>query len=657
MLKWLRKYNSYILVVGGVLLMVAFLLPETVRQLGQHPIGAAPMRIDGRKVSFDAHDFARREFYAVKQLVGDGMTARLGAGENFEHWILLTREAERYGFVGGKHDGADFLPLIARDAVRAQYEQLMQFMNPAEFAQRIETESKQLADGLVNNGIPQLMSSTRLSEDEIYRALGKLHAVARMRSSYFNSAAGRFSGPRLVEGAKSLMDAAKIDAVFVPPEREFANIAQPTPDEVQAHFAKYKTNKPGEGEYGIGYLLPDRVKISYLTIDQRGIEGAIVPDAVDVRKRFLKQFPSGTPPNGETAAIATQKIEQDVRTEELAKVMRAVDQTVKSEFERSTRKLEADGDYKKLPANWATIRPDFNLMRDSIVERVKAMTGTTIPVPTVTVKDAQWLTKSDLAALSGIGGATLARGTQSETLADVIFKVRELAGRSDYALQAGVPSMEFASDLTNARFYFMVLDVRKESAPDSAAEIEPMLMLDARRVAAFERMKSQEGAFRLLAETTAEGLQAVSKAGATSPADELPIKTGLTIQGERMTPPDANLDREEFRKAVLAAATELDPVTDVANQELSKRIVVVPLAKSLGIGIAKILTVSPVTEERFRSLDGGRVAGELVKRAAVFTIEDPFSLKRMESRLKVEYTDGRKEEAGSKTADASSSKS
>ena len=574
MLKWLRKYNSYILVVGGVLLMVAFLLPETVRQLGQHPIGAAPMRIDGRKVSFDAHDFARREFYAVKQLVGDGMTARLGAGENFEHWILLTREAERYGFVGGKHDGADFLPLIARDAVRAQYEQLMQFMNPAEFAQRIETESKQLADGLVNNGIPQLMSSTRLSEDEIYRALGKLHAVARMRSSYFNSAAGRFSGPRLVEGAKSLMDAAKIDAVFVPPEREFANIAQPTPDEVQAHFAKYKTNKPGEGEYGIGYLLPDRVKISYLTIDQRGIEGAIVPDAVDVRKRFLKQFPSGTPPNGETAAIATQKIEQDVRTEELAKVMRAVDQTVKSEFERSTRKLEADGDYKKLPANWATIRPDFNLMRDSIVERVKAMTGTTIPVPTVTVKDAQWLTKSDLAALSGIGGATLARGTQSETLADVIFKVRELAGRSDYALQAGVPSMEFASDLTNARFYFMVLDVRKESAPDSAAEIEPMLMLDARRVAAFERMKSQEGAFRLLAETTAEGLQAVSKAGATSPADELPIKTGLTIQGERMTPPDANLDREEFRKAVLAAATELDPVTDVANQELSKRIVV-----------------------------------------------------------------------------------
>lgn len=657
MLKWLRKYNSYILVVGGVLLMVAFLLPETVRQLGQHPIGAAPMRIDGRKVSFDAHDFARREFYAVKQLVGDGMTARLGAGENFEHWILLTREAERYGFVGGKHDGADFLPLIARDAVRAQYEQLMQFMNPAEFAQRIETESKQLADGLVNNGIPQLMSSTRLSEDEIYRALGKLHAVARMRSSYFNSAAGRFSGPRLVEGAKSLMDAAKIDAVFVPPEREFANIAQPTPDEVQAHFAKYKTNKPGEGEYGIGYLLPDRVKISYLTIDQRGIEGAIVPDAVDVRKRFLKQFPSGTPPNGETAAIATQKIEQDVRTEELAKVMRAVDQTVKSEFERSTRKLEADGDYKKLPANWATIRPDFNLMRDSIVERVKAMTGTTIPVPTVTVKDAQWLTKSDLAALSGIGGATLARGTQSETLADVIFKVRELAGRSDYALQAGVPSMEFASDLTNARFYFMVLDVRKESAPDSAAEIEPMLMLDARRVAAFERMKSQEGAFRLLAETTAEGLQAVSKAGATSPADELPIKTGLTIQGERMTPPDANLDREEFRKAVLAAATELDPVTDVANQELSKRIVVVPLAKSLGIGIAKILTVSPVTEERFRSLDGGRVAGELVKRAAVFTIEDPFSLKRMESRLKVEYTDGRKEEAGSKTTDASSSKS
>ena len=33
MLKFLRKYNKWILVVGGVLLMVAFLAPQAIQQM------------------------------------------------------------------------------------------------------------------------------------------------------------------------------------------------------------------------------------------------------------------------------------------------------------------------------------------------------------------------------------------------------------------------------------------------------------------------------------------------------------------------------------------------------------------------------------------------------------------------------------------------
>ena len=50
MLKFLRKYNQYILVCGGVLLMVAFLVPGALRQLGQNPDRVVVFTIDGHKV-------------------------------------------------------------------------------------------------------------------------------------------------------------------------------------------------------------------------------------------------------------------------------------------------------------------------------------------------------------------------------------------------------------------------------------------------------------------------------------------------------------------------------------------------------------------------------------------------------------------------------
>lgn len=644
MLKWLRKYNGIILVVGGVLLMIAFLLPQTIQELGRHPLGGAPMKIDGRRVSWDAHDYARREYYAVRQLVGEAMAGRLGAGENFEHWILLNREAERFGFEAGKGDGREFLPEIARSAVSAQYEQFRQFMNPQDIAQRIETESKQLTDNLVNNGVPQVMELTHLTEDQVYRALGKLHSIARMRATYFNSAAGRFSGPRLIRGMKGLMDSVQLDAVFVPADRELANVPEPTAEQVEAQFEKYKGVRPGEGEYGVGYLLPERVKIAYMTIDQQAIESSIKPDAVEVRKRFLKQFPTGTPPDGETAAAATARIEQEVRSEELGKVMRAIDQSVKAEIEKSTRRLEPDGAYRALPENWDQVRPEFAKMRDTLVTRVREMTGTTIPTPAVTVRDAQWLTRKDLGELSGIGGSQLKRGNQSEGFVDFVLRVREIAGPNDAALQTRVPHMEYTIDLTNVRYYFTVLDARKESAPDSVDEVREQVKADVKRIAAFERLKSQMGAFRLLVETSTNGLSAVAAVGSGPDAPELPIKTGLRIQGETMSPPDADLNREAFRKGALEAAEKLDALKDVATQEISKRTIVVALPKSLGVGVGLINGVSPLTEEMFRRADASRVAAEMVRRQGVFIEGDPFSLKRMEARMNVKYTDDRKTE-------------
>lgn len=644
MLKWLRKYNSIILVIGGSLLMVAFLLPETINQLGRTPIGGSAFKINGRRVSFADADYASREHYVLRALMGEQFLAGIGGGETAEHWVMLNREAERQGYAGGKNDGMDFLPELARGAVLMRYDQFLRMgISYDQISGMVENEVKQLTDELVQRRLPSAASAARLTEDQAYRAVGKLHAVVRMRLAYQNAAAARLSGPRMVAGLKEVSDSAKVDAVFIPPERALGGVTDPTPEQLREHFDRFKATKPGEGEYGIGYLLPDRVKLAYMTIDRAEVQTGLRADDVEVRKRFLKQFPTGTPPSEEAASAATVRIQDEVRSEQLDRVMRTIDQVVKAELERATRKLEADGEYKRLPSDWATSGLKLQALAATIERRVKESSGATIELPTVTVLDARWLTSEDLSNLPGIGGATLTRGNLTERFADVVMKVRELAGRNQSLLQVGLPSVEFVSDQSGNRYYFMVLDARKESAPESYKEIEEEVKTDAKRLAAFTKMKESIGGYRLLAEASTDPLAAMARTGAATVSDELPIVTGLTVRESGLSPANADLDREDFREAVLQAAARLDPLTDPSTQEMSSRLVVTPVAKSLGVGVAKITAVSPLTEERYRSA-GARAGTELVNRwrqRAGEKREDPFSLSAMEARLNVKYNDGR----------------
>ena len=48
MLKLLRKYDKWILAIGGSLLMVVFLLPQALTEFGANPRKATAAVIDGR---------------------------------------------------------------------------------------------------------------------------------------------------------------------------------------------------------------------------------------------------------------------------------------------------------------------------------------------------------------------------------------------------------------------------------------------------------------------------------------------------------------------------------------------------------------------------------------------------------------------------------
>ena len=205
MLKWLRKYNTYILVVGGCLLMVAFLLGQSLQDLTQRGIlGGKVMRVNGQKITVEKYQEIGREYHALGELLGGPqMIALAGGGDNVDHWLLLVREAQEGGYIGGPESGNTFIPTIARFIVGQAFAS-----NPFISQEMIDQQTANFTKS-IEARIARAGSQSRLSEERVLESLAKLHGIMRMRGQYFSSL--RFSDRRLISGVKDLSDGVEVE--------------------------------------------------------------------------------------------------------------------------------------------------------------------------------------------------------------------------------------------------------------------------------------------------------------------------------------------------------------------------------------------------------------------------------------------------------------
>ncbi|MCH8165123.1 MAG: hypothetical protein IH889_05900, partial [Planctomycetes bacterium] len=115
MFKFLRKYNKYILAVGGTLLMITFLIPVAFQSL--LPV-AGQQRATWAQVGQDkvtAADLAQiqQELQLLQVLPP---LRGVGTIDQPEHWYLLVREAESAGLIGGSSSVAGIGQRIAQNA-------------------------------------------------------------------------------------------------------------------------------------------------------------------------------------------------------------------------------------------------------------------------------------------------------------------------------------------------------------------------------------------------------------------------------------------------------------------------------------------------------------------------------------------------------------
>ncbi|HYE03860.1 MAG TPA: hypothetical protein VD963_11585 [Phycisphaerales bacterium] len=601
MLRFLRKYNQKILVVGMSLLMVAFLVQGSINQFSGASPNSTYLRMDGGRVTLAEAGLAPREFLAMNDLTGGSLRFMLSARAEDDHWLLLTRAAEREGFVAGPRDG------------RATLETMI-----ARMAQGTDPEAL----------IERLAANHHLTVTQLEMAAAKANGVMRMRQAY-GAGLGRISDRRALGLGAQQLGTAYVDAVFVP--ATYAAAALPDPDEaaLAAHFEKYRAVRPGEGEFGVGYTLPPRAKVEWLVIDRAAIAAGVRADAVEARRRFLRENPGATAEQFEAARGA---IEESLKTARVDELMQAAEAAMRAELARATLRLPRRGEGVVLPDDWAQQRPSLERLRDVVAERVRAQTGATIPAPAVEVRVATWLTQAELTGLPGIGSAWLPRGTSRLPFAQAVLGTSE-AGGAGSGVQVGLTSPEPARDQAGNLYFFTVLAARPESPADSVEDVRAQAIADWKKIQGFDVLRTQAEAYRQRA--ISEGLDAIAAETVRGPdgAFLAPLYVQRAVKVQRRQASAPNLNVAEFRDPVMAAAEKLDPRADQAQLDPDQTTLALPLAPKLGLAIARVTAYRPLTIEDYRNEEPW-IVQEL--RPELGPEHDPFTPENLRKRLKVE---------------------
>ncbi|MCC6661514.1 MAG: hypothetical protein IT437_11580 [Phycisphaerales bacterium] len=658
MLKLLRKYNKWIMVVGGSLLMLAFLVPQAIQQFGADPRSQVVARLDGEPIRASDENLAQREIHALKQLTGGYLTSALQLDDGVTHWLLLKTEAREGGFIGESGDGVAWIPALAGTMAEGYMDQRYgdNWRNPQIaplFAQIYGKDARQmLADAAttmqtqLEQGRARAAAEAGMSVKDVDMALAEARGVFRMFQAYVGAA--RMSDRLTAYTARERLDSAYAD-IFAVPASKFAD-AVPTPDDaaLRAFVDRFKTVRPGQGEFGIGYLLPQRVKLEWLTLDAPAIQAVIPADPVEVRKRYLQ---NRTKYPGEFDAERS-KVEADYRAEKLAQVMTEAHRVIQAQVLQVTRRLQADGRYRKVPADWESMRPHFDTIAQAVVKQVESGTGIKIPLPAVTHSD-RWMTQAELSALPDLGRASFQTGNQSTPLVAAVMGVRELLAPGQepvIPVQVGIPVTDtFFTDAAGSRYYITVLAARPESEPESLDEVRERATTDYKNLKSYETLVARLPEWRSLA--VSAGLDAVRdsifppppqpEGGGPMPADDRPgiarrarvFRLGIN-PGEGGQSAVALADTEPARKAIMDAADAMDPLTPPDKLDPDRSTVAAGSPEKLAAVIARITALRPLTSEEYRAA-GTQLAGMLQNqelRTASAAVPGPFSLEKLKER-------------------------
>jgi hypothetical protein len=624
MIKIMRKNRKVLLAVFGALLMVMFLLsgPQSIFQ--PNPEKAVVATVGSRDIRALESLKTSSEFEAMKELSGELVQAL--QIENSAHWMLLTEEAQRAGLVGATGESSRQLLFEQLGQVMIQQALRSGQLN----IQNAEEYQKLLAEApvrLENEVRPRIAGQMRMSLDEFDRAVAKLQGILRLRSQY--TSAVRLSEKRAVEEVQSLYDGVVIDGLVIPAEKLAKDMPEPTPEQVQAQFEKYKDVKPGTGEFGFGYVLPARVKFEYMVINRDALRNLVKLDPVKVSKHYLQNRAKYT---GDEAT-ETPRVEKDLTEAAVDQMMGEADRMYAARLKPDLRVLPIEGGKRKLPADWDSKGVRLSGTAEALATGFQELGHNY--TPPVIIQNSTWTKVRDLSSVPGVGTATFRTGTDSGSLRELVEAMAELDPATTLQFQAKVPFELGLTDASGNRYFVNVLEWRPESPADSIEEVREDVVKDLKNKSAYDRLVSMQDDLRSQAITS--GLDSIASLyptpaaiGAADPTPKpLPVYKYSNLTRSMAT---AELNVKEVRDAVMAKAQTLGVKMVATAENLPDRTLTVPIPSTLSLAVVQILGGRPATQEVMRTLSRetlSRFTGEELRE---HNSKDPYSFEALSAR-------------------------
>ncbi|PKL33705.1 MAG: hypothetical protein CVV40_00460, partial [Planctomycetes bacterium HGW-Planctomycetes-2] len=423
MLKFFRRYNKIILVVGGSILMVLFLLPTGMNRILGAGTGATEATLDGRSVTRGEMIEAARDLQIVAQFT-PALIEILGLdNRNADHWFLLTQCAARAGLVGGPADGHEFITRMAETTYQWRLLQAGQF--DPQLAAQYRTQREAIVQNLISSteSARDQYLATSPNPESLDRALAHAYGVFRLLE--LNTTAEVYSTNDAIDLAKRIFDTATISYAAIPAGTVGIEI-EPTTEDLQAHFEEYKAIDRATDPMGVGYLMPNLVDVEWLTMDRAAAEARLTLDPIEVNK-YWRQNRDFFPGEFAEAQPEVEKAFRRVRSDAL---FARINELIRRRLHSSTASLPQQGKFKVLPADWETTRPALDTLAREVSEAVAPEFGLGPGQELMTVGGPlRKISAENLQLITGIGQSKhIINSSTSVTFAQYAFNVRELGG-------------------------------------------------------------------------------------------------------------------------------------------------------------------------------------------------------------------------------------
>ncbi|MEZ6190903.1 MAG: hypothetical protein R3C45_06375 [Phycisphaerales bacterium] len=646
LLKFFRKYNKWILGVGGSLLMIVFLIQPVMSMFQPDIDGQVRGTFDGGELTLGDIKSATGDLSVLRQfgLLLDTDPDEPSGNRDPIRWALILKDAQRLG-----------LNASMREVDQLQLETGRSDADIELLASRLSATPGYIRHAMKNwlivQSYKELLAGQSHTPGNERAAMMRQMLTDQQSSGFYEAMAygtSRLSKPLVEHFLQDQGASVEGRAVVVNADRFIADTAEPTGEEVASLYEQYKDALPGRGKpYGFGYRVPDRVKVEYLSIPmdlaQRVVK-VTEADALAHYRKYPERFTSDA--SFAEGAKAEPKPYDQVRedvikdlTDQLAfELVEKMAKAAYGYFYEDTRGMAKEDDYRVVGD-----LTKLKTMRE-VAERLEKEFGL---LPEIRSADGAWVSAAELSNLPGIGQSRLADNINVD-FRSFVLSAKELKPDKENPLlprrlQVGLVGAPMIG-IDATRYLFRLTDAQSTRLPESLDEVRDQATKDARLLSAYKKLLADKDTW--LSQAVTDGLEKVAESIDTTvvplPATSrrVALPNGLLI-----VPPLPGVGQSEaFIEAYFQTANNAQDLGGVSQASADVTTGAVGLDTKLALALYQVDSYEPLTEAEFKERSNIPTLPLIVDMTllAPARMENPLSLKALTHRLN--YDDGNGEE-------------